>query len=50
VEVVVRAGDLEITREARAVPCVRGRACALLPGGRRVEGRLLDGRILVEVP
>ncbi|ACG73732.1 conserved hypothetical protein [Anaeromyxobacter sp. K] len=50
VQVVVRAAGLEITREARVVPCVRGRACALLPGGRRVEGRLQDGRILVEVP
>jgi hypothetical protein len=58
VAVVVRAGALEIERAGRALPCPRerdpggreARACALLPGGRRVEGRYRDGRILVEAP
>lgn len=50
VAVVVRAGGLELERAGRAVPCSRGLACALLPGGRRVEGRLEGGRIVVEAP
>jgi len=50
VVVLVRAGALELEQPGRAVPCVQGRACALLPGGRRVEGRLEAGRIVVEVP
>jgi flagella basal body P-ring formation protein FlgA len=54
VAVLVRAGPLELERTGRAVPCAREaeavHACALLPGGRRVEGRLLAGRILVEAP
>lgn len=48
--VVLRAGSLSVEQAGRAVPCPRGRACALLPSGRRVEGRPVDGRILVEVP
>jgi hypothetical protein len=50
VAVVVRAGALELEQSGRAVPCPKGRACALLPGGRRVEGRLEAGRVVVEVP
>jgi hypothetical protein len=50
VTVVVRAGPLELERSARAIPCARERACALLPGGRRVEGRWVEGRILLEAP
>jgi flagella basal body P-ring formation protein FlgA len=56
VAVLVRAGTLELERSARAVPCAReaavreGRACALVPGGRRIEGRFQAGRILVEAP
>jgi flagella basal body P-ring formation protein FlgA len=46
VTVVVRAGALELEQPARAVACPG--ACALLPGGRRVEGRFEDGHILVE--
>ncbi len=48
--VVLRAGTLSVEQAGRAVACPRGRACALLPSGRRVEGRLVDGRLLVEVP
>jgi hypothetical protein len=48
--VVLRSGALSVEQQGRAVPCARGRACAVLPSGRRVEGRLADGRILVEVP
>lgn len=51
VTVVVRiGGGLEIAQDGRALPCPRGRACALLPGGRRVEGRYEDGRLLLESP
>jgi hypothetical protein len=46
----MRAGALSVEQSGRAVPCPRGRACAVLPSGRRVEGRLEDGRILVELP
>lgn len=50
ITVVVRAGELELSQEGRAVPCARGRACALLPGNRRVEGRLEAGRLILEAP
>jgi hypothetical protein len=50
VTVVLRAGPLSVEQAGRAVPCPRGRACAILPSGRRVEGRPVDGRILVEAP
>jgi hypothetical protein len=50
VTVVLRLGALSVEQPGRAVPCRRGRACALLPSGRRVEGRFLYGRLLVEAP
>jgi hypothetical protein len=50
VVVLLRAGSLTVEQTGRAVPCLPGKACALLPSGRRVEGRFEDGRILVEVP
>jgi len=50
VTVLLRLGALSVEQPGRAVPCLRGRACAVLPSGRRVQGRLADGRILVEVP
>ncbi len=50
ITVLVRTGGLELSRTGRALPCSRGHACALLPGGRRVEGRLEDGKLLLEAP
>jgi len=50
VTVVLQLGSLSVEQPGRAVPCVRDRACALLPSGRRVEGRLVAGRLLVEAP
>ena len=50
VTVLVRVGSLSVEQPGRAVPCLRGRSCALLPSGRRVEGRFEDGRLLVEAP
>jgi hypothetical protein len=48
--VVVRTSGLEITQQGKALPCRRGRACALLPSGRRVEGALASGRLVLESP
>jgi hypothetical protein len=50
VTVVLQLGSLSVEQPGRAVPCARDRACALLPSGRRVEGRLVAGRLLVEAP
>jgi len=50
ITVVVLADGLELSREGRALPCTPGRGCALLPGGRRVEGRLEAGRLILEAP
>jgi hypothetical protein len=50
ITVVARVGALAVERPARAVPCARGRACALLPSGQRVEGVLEDGRLVVGSP
>ena len=50
VRVVLRAGSLEISQEGRAIPCRRGRACAVLPSGRRVEGVVSAGRLVLEGP
>lgn len=48
--VILRVGDVTVRQDGRALPCARGRTCALLPGGRRVEGRLDGDRLLVEPP
>jgi hypothetical protein len=48
--VVARSGSVLIAQQGRAVPCARGRTCAQLSSGRRVEGRLEGGRLVVEVP
>lgn len=48
VEVDVVASGIRISQRGRAVPCVPGRACAVLPSGRRVEGNLVAGRIVLE--
>jgi hypothetical protein len=50
VTVLVRSGAIRVARPGRAIPCPPGRACALLPSGRRVEGRLEDGLVVVEAP
>ncbi|HTP30190.1 MAG TPA: hypothetical protein VMK12_31600 [Anaeromyxobacteraceae bacterium] len=50
VAVALRAGALLVEQQGQAVACRRGRACALLPSGRRVEGQWHDGRILLEEP
>lgn len=53
VAVIVRAGALALEQTARAAACPRrapDRGCAILPSGKRVEGVLAHGRIVVEVP
>ncbi|MBK9518790.1 MAG: hypothetical protein IPO09_15860 [Anaeromyxobacter sp.] len=50
ISVRLRLGALVVEQPGRALPCQRGRACALLPSGRRVEGRFLDGHLQVEAP
>jgi hypothetical protein len=50
VRVVVRSGLVVLEQTGRFVPCGAGRACAVLPSGKHVEGRLEDGRVVVEVP
>ena len=48
VTVVLRLGAVKVEQIGRAVPCSRGRACAQMPSGKRVEGSWQGGRIHVE--
>jgi hypothetical protein len=50
IKVEVHAGPLIVMQTGRAVPCTRGHACAVLPSGRRVEGVMQAGHLLVETP
>ncbi len=50
IKVVVRAGSLGVTQSGRAVPCGRGRACAILPTGKHVEGIMQGGMLVVDLP
>lgn len=50
VTVVLKTGAVTLTQEGRLAPCMSGRSCATLPTGRKLEGRLVDGRLLVEAP
>ncbi len=47
VHVVLSAGPIRIEDEGRIVPCGREKVCARLSTGRRVEGRLVSGGVLV---
>ncbi len=50
VAVVLRAGAIVVEQAGRAAACQRGRACAVLPSGARVEGTWHAGRIELEAP
>ncbi|HEY4184075.1 MAG TPA: hypothetical protein VGP07_03360 [Polyangia bacterium] len=50
VKVLLVAGGMSIEQMGRAVPCARNHNCAVLPSGRHVDGTLVDGRLLVEMP
>ena len=39
IKIVIKSGSLVIEQDGSVVPCVRDRACAVLPSGRRLEGR-----------
>ena len=48
VPVVVRSGCITITQDGHLAACGSGHTCATLPTGKRVEGRLVDGKLIVE--
>ncbi|WP_373049413.1 hypothetical protein [Vulgatibacter sp.] len=48
VRVVLRTGAIEVESPARIVPCPGTAPCALLPGGKRVTGRIDGDRLVVE--
>jgi hypothetical protein len=50
VTVSLQLGALRVDELARAASCRAGRACAVLPSGRRVEGFWHDGRIVMDPP
>ena len=50
ITVIVRAGALTIEEQAHSVACTPGHFCALLPSGKRVEGTIENGHLLVELP
>jgi hypothetical protein len=50
IKVIVAAGALQVDQTGRSVGCGRGKACAVLPSGKHVEGVLVQGRLLVQVP
>ncbi len=50
VTVTLLLGYLRVDEEAHATSCRAGRACAVLPSGRRVEGFWHDGRIVIGSP
>jgi hypothetical protein len=50
VTVTIHSGGIRVEQSGRAVPCSRGRACAQMPSGKRVEGSWQGGRIVVESP
>jgi hypothetical protein len=50
VTVVLSAGSISISENGQLTHCVEGRACATLPSGKRVEGRLVGDQLLVEIP
>jgi flagella basal body P-ring formation protein FlgA len=50
VKVIVLNGGLVVETQGRALNCGAGKICAVLSSGRHVEGRLQDGRLMVELP
>jgi hypothetical protein len=44
VTAVIETGGITVTAPARLIPCARGKRCAQLQNGRRVQGRL-DGEL-----
>ena len=50
VKILIVSGALAIEQIGHAVPCARGKSCALLPSGKHIEGTLVDGRLMVQLP
>jgi flagella basal body P-ring formation protein FlgA len=51
IKILVVSGAVAVETQGRRISCARGHACAVLPSGRHVEGRIDDGRrLVVEVP
>jgi hypothetical protein len=50
VKVVFVSGGMSIEQTGRAVPCARNHNCAVLPSGKHVDGALVEGRLMVQVP
>jgi hypothetical protein len=49
VKVLVQSGALAVETQGRIVACGRDKTCAVLASGKHVEGRLVEGRLMVEV-
>jgi hypothetical protein len=50
VKVVLVSGGLAVEQTGRAVPCARNHTCAVLPSGKHVDGALVEGRLMVQLP
>jgi hypothetical protein len=50
VRVIVRSGLVQLEQTGRFVPCGSSRACAVLPSGKHLEGRLEGSQLIVEAP
>jgi hypothetical protein len=50
IKVRVIVGAVAVEEVGRVASCGRNKACAVLPSGKHVEGRVEDGRLVVEVP
>jgi hypothetical protein len=51
IKIIVAAGTLAVETQGRRVPCTGGRACAVLPSGKHVEGYMDDaGHLIMEIP
>ena len=50
IKVVIVLGALAVEQDGHVLPCSAGRTCAVLPSGKRVEGALVDGRLMVGTP
>jgi hypothetical protein len=50
IRVVVRSGLVQLEQNGRFLPCGSSRACAVLPSGKHVEGRLEGMQLIVEAP
>jgi hypothetical protein len=50
IKILIVSGALAIEQRGHTVTCSRGRSCAVLPSGKHIEGTLVDGRLVVQLP